>query len=271
MIMFRLKVAAVVLALAGLGTTALAVRSGSQFGEQTPSSQRTTAKEERLPVPVAQATGAQQGLAPAQATTFPKGPICKIEFEGNATITPDRIKPKLLSRVGQPLDQDTVEADLKTLMGTKWFSDVRYYLEESPPKSGKYALIFVVREIPLLTKVEFPGRKSIRLKEIEDTTGLKVGNRADPTRTRLAVGQILRLYQEKGYDLASVTLLEGGNVGDTKIVIEIFEGPKVNVNSIEFVGNRFATSALLRTKIATPHPITGLVDTYHRDMLDVGN
>ncbi len=68
---------------------------------------------------------------------FPDGPISKIEFEGNATITPDKIKPKLLSRVGQPLDQDRVEADLKTLMGTKWFSDVRYYLEESPPKSGK--------------------------------------------------------------------------------------------------------------------------------------
>jgi outer membrane protein insertion porin family len=33
-------------------------------------------------------------------------------------------------------------------------------------------------------------------------TGLKVGNRADPTSTRLAVGQILRVYQEKGYDLA---------------------------------------------------------------------
>ena len=175
-------------------------------------------------------------LAHGLRIKFPEGPISKIEFEGNATITADKIKPKLLSRVGQPLDQDRVEADLKTLMGTKWFSDVRYYLEESPPKSGKYALIFVVREMPLLTKVEFRGRKAIRLKEIEDTTGLKVGNRADPTRTRLAVGQILRLYQEKGYDLASVTLMEGGNPGDTKIVIEIFEGPKVKVDSIDFVG-----------------------------------
>ena len=97
--------------------------------------------------------------------------------------------------------------------------------------------------MPLLTKVEFRGRKAIRLKEIEDTTGLKAGNRADPTRTRLAVAQIQRLYQEKGYDLASVTLLEGGNPGDTKIVIEIFEGPKVKVNSINFVGNHFASSA----------------------------
>jgi len=206
--------------------------------------------------------------ARAQGEKFPDGLISRIEFEGNATITADKIKPKLLSRVGHQLDQDRVEADLKTLMGTKWFSDVRYYLEESPPKSGKYALIFVVREMPLLTKVEFRGRKAIRLKEIEDTTGLKVGNRADPTRTRLAVGQILRLYQEKGYDLASVTLLEGGNPGDTKIVIEIFEGPKVKVNSISFVGNHFASGAQLRTKIATRKPILGLFGKYHSDMLD---
>jgi outer membrane protein insertion porin family len=206
--------------------------------------------------------------ARAQGDKFPEGPISKIEFEGNATITTDKIKPKLLSRVGQPLDQDRVEADLKTLMATKWFSDVRYYLDESPPKSGKWALIFVVREMPLLTKVEFRGRKAIRLKEIEDTTELKAGNRADPMRTRLAVSQIQRLYVEKGYDLASVTLLEGGNPGDTKIVIEIFEGPKVKVNSISFVGNQFASDAQLRIKIGTRKPILGLFGKYHSDMLD---
>lgn len=206
--------------------------------------------------------------ARAQTGRFPEGVISKIEFEGNATITADKIKPKLLSRVGQPLDQDRVEADLKTLMGTKWFSDIRYYLDESPPKSGKWALIFVVREMPLLTKVEFRGRKAVRLKEIEDTTELKAGNRADPTRTRLAVSQIQRLYVEKGYDLASVTLIEGGNPGDTKIVIEIFEGPKVKVNSISFVGNHFATSAQLRIKIGTRKPILGLFGKYHSDMLD---
>jgi outer membrane protein insertion porin family len=199
---------------------------------------------------------------------FPEGPISKIEFEGNATITPDKIKLKLLSRVGQALDQDRVEADLKTLMQTKWFSDVRYFLEESPPKSGKYALTFVVREMPLLTKVEFVGRKAIRLKEIEDTTGLKVGNRADPMRTRLAIGQIMRLYQEKGYDHASVTLREGGNAGDTKIVIEIFEGPKLKVNTIEFVGNQFASGPVLRTKIGTRKPILGLFGKYRNEMLD---
>jgi outer membrane protein insertion porin family len=196
------------------------------------------------------------------------GTITKIEFEGNATITPEKIMPKLLSRVGQPLAQDKLEADLKSLMGTNWFSNVTYHPVETPPGSGKYTLIFVVREMTLLKSVEFRGRKAIRLKEIEDTTQLKAGNRADPMATRLAVNHILRLYQDKGYDLASVTLLQGGNPGDTKIVFEIFEGPKVKVDSISFVGNHFASGATLRTHIVTRKPILGLFGKFHRDMLD---
>ena len=117
-----------------------------------------------------------------KTNAFPAGIVSKIEFEGNITISADKIKPKLLSRVGQPLDQDRVEADVKTLMGTKWFSDIRYFVDESPPKSGEWALIFVVREMPRLTKVEFRGRKAVGLKEIEDTTDLKAGNPPDALR-----------------------------------------------------------------------------------------
>jgi outer membrane protein insertion porin family len=206
--------------------------------------------------------------ARAQVDKLPEGTISEVRFEGNATIPAEKIKAKLLSKVGQPLDQQKVNADLKSLMGTKWFSDVQIYYEESPPQSGKLILTFAVHEMPVLTHVEFRGRKAIRQKEIEDTTGLKKGNRADSSHTRTSLGQILRLYQEKGYDLAEVDLVEGGNPGDTKVVIQIFEGPKVQISSIHFVGNQFASAATLKTHISTRKPILGLFGKYHRDMLD---
>ncbi len=206
--------------------------------------------------------------ARGQGGKLPEGLISDIRFEGNATIPPEKVKVRLLSKVGQPFDPQKIDADVKSLMKTNLFSQVNAYQEESPPKSGKYALIFVVREMPVLTHVEFRGRKAIRLKEIEDTTLLKKGNRADPTRTRNAVHSILRLYQEKGYDLAEVELIEGGNPGDTKVVIQIFEGPKVKIGSINFVGSQFATPAQLRTHITTRKPILGLFGKYHRDLLD---
>ena len=193
--------------------------------------------------------------------------LSEIRFEGNATIPAEKIRPKLLSRVGQPLDMQKIDADVKSLMHTNWFSDVQISYKESPPRSGQLILTFAVDEMPVLTHVEFRGRKAISLKELEDTTGLKVKNRADPMRPACA-GHILRLYQEKGYHLAEVKLLEGGNPGDTKVVIQIFEGPKVTIGSVNFVGNRFAASDTLRTRIMTRKSIPGHSGKSHRDMLD---
>ncbi len=202
-----------------------------------------------------------------QVERFPEGTIVKIEYEGTS-IPPETIKPKLLSRVGQALSHEKAEADLKTLLGSKLFSDATYWVDETPPKSGKYTLIFSLKDMTLISKVEFRGRKAIRQKEIEDITGLKAGKRADPSQTRRAVNQIQELYREKGYDLASVTLLEGGNHGDTKIVIEIFEGPKAKVTSINFKGNTFASAATLKTHINTRTSIFGLFGRYDADMLE---
>ena len=51
-------------------------------------------------------------------------------------------------------------------------------------------------------------------------------------------------------------------------MIEIFEGPRAKVISIDFVGNHFATSAQLRTQISARHPTIGHVSNYHSETLD---
>ena len=222
-------------------------------------------------VAAVRAPGASPAPAPQAPGPFGKvsdARIAEIRLEGNATIPADRIKTKLLSRVGQPFDIQKIDADVKALMKTNWFSQVEVYHDEQPPQSGQFVLIFAVREMPVLTYVEFKGRKAVRLKDIEDATGLKKGNLADHLRTRNAAHSIYRLYQEKGYDLAEVELLAGGNPGDTKVVMQIFEGPKVKIASIDFVGCHFATPAMLRTHIASREPIRGLFGRYHCDLLD---
>ena len=81
-----------------------------------------------------------------QGDKLPEGTVTELRIEGNASIPTEKVRAKLLSRAGQPLDQQKVEADLKTLIGTKWFSDVSPYDEARP--SGKYVLIFRVRRCP---------------------------------------------------------------------------------------------------------------------------
>ena len=94
-----------------------------------------------------------------------------------------------MSRVGQPPDPQKYNADLKTLMQTNWFSDVQVFCDESPPKSRKLILTFSVREMPVLSHVEFRGAKAIRKKELEDTTGLKVGPAPTPATPRRRWGR----------------------------------------------------------------------------------
>ncbi|AMV37411.1 outer membrane protein assembly factor [Planctomyces sp. SH-PL62] len=218
---------------------------------------------------VAALLGLAAAASTASAQAVPKGTVVEIRVEGNSGITAEKIRGKLLSKTNAPFDQQKVDADLRTLIGTKWFTDVQPFYEEKPPGSGEIVLIFRVKEMPILRSVEFRGRRKIPLKEIEENTGLKVGNRADPTRTRLAVQQIERLYVEKGYELAQVSLLEGGEADTTKVVIQIFEGPKYQLASIDFKGNVFATDAQLWNKISSRKPIlAGFGGKYHRDMLD---
>ncbi len=198
-------------------------------------------------------------------SALPDGIVTEVKIEGNVSIPTDEIRRKILSRPGQELSQRQIDADLKSLHNTKWFSEENAYYQPDPKKPG-WIVIFTVVEMPVLTHVEFRGRTKnlfgfyiIKQKDLEETTGLKVGNRADSMRTRLSVGQIQRLYAEKGYDLAEVRLVEGGNPGDTRVIIEIFEGEKRKVGHVDFEGNDFVTDERLRTKISSHPPRLGLI------------
>ncbi len=196
---------------------------------------------------------------PAQAARgggeLPDGLIAEIKFTGNKTISVEQIKGKVKSRVGRPLDRATVEDDMRALLATRWFSDVVPTFDPAPGGKGEFVLTFQVAEMPVLTEVKFIGLAEhfslshVKLKDIEEASGLIKGKRADATHARLAVAQIKTLYEEKGYEKAEVRLIEGGNPGDTRVVIEIFEGPKFKIDSIDFVGNTFVDDGVLKTKI----------------------
>ena len=203
----------------------------------------------------------------AQGAKAPEGPLSEIRIEGLVSVPEEKVRREIQSRVGRPWSRDVIEADLKRLSKMQWFSEIKPYLDRDPKGEG-VILTFLVREMPVIREVEFRGRKKVRLKDIETTTGLKVGGRADPMRAQMAVAQIKNLYEEKGYGDAEVQLLEGGKLGDTKIVFEIYEGPWVKLGGIDFVGNTIVSDALLRTKISSKTPIITFGGSYRRDDVD---
>ena len=214
---------------------------------------------------------AEQAVA-ARRGAVPEGTISEIRIEGNLSITSEQIRGKIKSRAGRPYDQAVIDADLTALLGTKWFTDVRIFHDEKASTKG-IVLVIQVEEMPVLKDVQFigliEGWGHVKKKDIEEATGLKKGARADTVKAQLGIAQIQNLFEEKGYEKAQVKLLEGGKLGDTRVVYEIFEGPKFKIHAIDFVGNNFVDDGVLRTKIqSSAGYIGGLGARRSKDGLD---
>jgi outer membrane protein insertion porin family len=200
----------------------------------------------------------------AMAEKTELGNITEIVIEGNASIPREKILAKIVSREGREFNQVQIEADRKALERSNWFSSVRTGYEVDKKANG-YKLIFEVVEMPVLSDVQWLGRKNIKQKDLEESTRIKVGARADSVACALAVNTVVSLYREKGYDQVEVRLIEGNKPGDTRAIFEIFEGEKCQVGGISFTGNSFVTDATLYTKISSRVKILGFGGKFNRD------
>jgi hypothetical protein len=99
------------------------------------------------------------GIAPAQQTgqrskvpgskranerRLTRHAISAIRFAGDGAKPGENVRKAFLSRVGQPLDLERLNTDVRTLMRTRWYSSVQVYYEEFPRKSGRVVLTFDV-------------------------------------------------------------------------------------------------------------------------------
>jgi outer membrane protein insertion porin family len=81
--------------------------------------------------------------------------------------------------------------------------------------------------------------------------------------------KILDKYEEQGRSFASCELVKGGQLGDTEVVYQITEGPKVKVRDIQFIGNTFVSGARLATQIkSSPNWFHVLGGNYNSKMAE---
>ena len=199
---------------------------------------------------------------------LPEGPVVDIQIEGNSTVDKEEILRKLSSRIGRPLERKIIEKDIRALLESNWFSDVQPFYDKTEDDKG-YVLIFKVREMQKIGGVEYRGASAIKVRKLEEATGIKPGSRVDGIKARLGIAAIERLYQEKGYHKVSVKLVSGDKPGDTSVVYEIFEGPKYTISHVEILGNSYVSDGVLKTKIQSKPSILGLLGgSFSREQIE---
>jgi outer membrane protein insertion porin family len=165
--------------------------------------------------------------------------INKITISGNNRIESDYIKYLLISKEDQEYRVDVLNSDLKRLYASEYFQSVKSSF------NGGVLNIEVV-ESPLIDNVEFIGNDEVNTETLEKEIISKKKTYYSQNKIIVDMQRIVDIYSKSGYLSASATY-EVNNLDQNrvKIVINIIEGPKTTIKTINFVGNnKFSKSDL---------------------------
>jgi outer membrane protein insertion porin family len=199
----------------------------------------------------------QTPVLPPPAPTAPRVRVADVVVQGSEQVAAPTVLSYVRTRPGGDFNPDTVQEDLRALVASKQFADVRVQVENLP--GGSVKVYFVVRDLPsVVGKIEYRGAKHLTDDELAGLTRLRIGTPLNPTTNLLACQAIIRKYNETGRPYADCYLLKGGRAGDTEVIFHITEGPKVQISDIRFTGNTFVGGDVLATHIQSSKKVLGV-------------
>ena len=180
--------------------------------------------------------------------------IVEIRIAGNRHVNEHAIRSMMQTRTNRVHDPIQVQRDVRTLMQTGSFYDVRTYTKKVPhqgengPEDG-VILTFEVKERPLANYVRFVGNEKIKDGKLMEQVGIRPGDPLNHFAVEEGRRRIEQFYKQKGYSDIYVSTMEGTKANDTGIVYQINEGQVVRIRRTTFSGNKIASDARLKTLI----------------------
>ncbi len=217
-----------------------------QAGEQTPQ-----------PAP-AQSAPAKPQAAKPDADTPPEDIIESIEFRGARRVPQDTLRALIFTKKGDKYDEESLHRDFLALWNTNRFDDIT--MEREPGKTG-WIVRFVLVERRIVRSIKYDGMKSITVSEILDRfkerkVGLSVESQYDPNKVQHAKNVLQDYLAERGRQFATVDPeIKQIPPSSLEITFKVDEGPKVKVNSINFIGNNVFSTRVVRSAMHNLRPI----------------
>ena len=171
--------------------------------------------------------------------------VGRIVIRGNQRIEEGTVRSYLPIRVGQTINQVTIDAALKTLFATGLFADAEIAYRDG-------LLEVAVLENPIVNRILFEGNRNT--KEDKFTEELQLAPRAIYTRAKVQADtqRIIDVYRKSGRFGATVTpkIVELPQ-NRVDVIFEISEGNKTGVAKINFIGNEEFSDSELRDAVLT--------------------
>lgn len=201
--------------------------------------------------------------------------IKEIRIEGSQYVPEDVILGLINIKSGSLYSQDLVRESIRRMYRSGFFDEVAVYEER---QGDQVVLIYKVKDLPVIYKIEFQGNKKIKSEDLEKKIGIETevgkidieeitkGYTSSPAieekleiQRRLKLGRVLtreemeyikrkiiEAYAKEGYPNVEVEYSLVPKKGASKIVYTIKEGEPEYVKSIRFEGNKsFSRGKLL--------------------------
>jgi outer membrane protein insertion porin family len=174
--------------------------------------------------------------------------VDEILIEGTKKVEAEAILDRISAKVGSVLDNYTLKQDIERIYALKFFETVEAYREE---RKGNDVLIFKVKEKPIVSSIILDGNSEIS-DDIQKQLKTKAFNILDINTVKTDVQALQKLYEEKGFYLATVTYeIKSVSEESVDLVFKISEMDKVVVKKITFLGNRTLTDNELKSQMET--------------------
>lgn len=205
---------------------------------------------ERAPVP----PNADVKPAPSPATdaamaSLADRPIREIRISGLNRTERQLVTNQIRSRVSTPLNPETVRADVQRLNRLGRFKAINASVQAFD--DGSVLLSYEFVETPIIEDVQAVGNRQLTDTELAPAIGLLKGTPVDEFQLGAARAAIEKLYRDRGYYQATVTI-DQKELDSTGIVLfRISEGERVRVTDIRYEGAASFTPGQLESAIKT--------------------
>src|SRR3989337_3387402 len=99
--------------------------------------------------------------------------VNSIDIKGLKRIEESAVKSKITQRVGNPLSQEKVNEDIKSIFKMGYFEDTRAEIE---PFEGGIKLIYVLKEKHTIARIEFQGNEELDDSKLREKLTITTGS-----------------------------------------------------------------------------------------------
>lgn len=171
-----------------------------------------------------------------------------VQYVGNQTVSPDRIRSSMSTRVGDKFSYAKIDEDVKSLYASGDIEKVKMLTDSV---SGGVALIVVVQTRALYGGTEITGNTLIDDNKLAKKVDLSVNKPIDAGALETARTEMQEMYRKKGFSEATVTYRIGAPTaeGYSKVYYMVDEGTQGVLRDVQFVGNTAFSSAELKEEM----------------------